>query len=78
MTNRRVIVDREGEIPAADIRVLFEKVIKFTPKFSATTDVTPSTPEGEFRGYVDDITNAMWIGFAIGIRLMDRFERGGA
>jgi len=64
-----------GVRPAEQMRALFEKSIRSTPVFARNYTLGASMVSGEFRHYTNPETEAMWIGFAIGMRCADRLDR---
>lgn len=71
------ITDRPGVIPVAAIRECFERAMTETthPSFPQV-DITPfpCVPADEFEGYKSDETDAMWVGFALGMRCYERLQ----
>jgi hypothetical protein len=64
-----------GARPTEEMRALFEKSITQTEVFARTTSLAPMLVNGQFHHYMDPDTDAMWIGFAIGMRCADRLAR---
>lgn len=70
-----VITDGEGKMPVAEMRELFERVVLTTEKFRAALSLSCTTENGRFYGYIDETTDRMWFGFAVGMRMAERLRR---
>lgn len=69
---------REGKLPSITaMRRLFEKAIRDTPQFRDSTPLGIMEVNGVFHAYMDPDTDTMWLGFAIGLRMAQRFADGG-
>ena len=68
------IEDRPGCMPKWVIRKLFEHSIQSTPAFAGTTPLGVVTINGNFSHFANPETEKMWLGFALGMRLSERFQ----
>ena len=69
---------RDSSVPSvAKMRELFESSCNNTPALKRNTNTDPLLNMGGFSGYKDTQTDAMWIGFSIGLRCAVRFVDAG-
>jgi hypothetical protein len=69
------IADKPGCITKAEMRRLFERMVQDTPALRDTTSCVGICVNGKFAYYADQDTDAMWRGFALGMRLAERLAR---
>lgn len=70
------IVDRPGARPVAEMRQYFEGAVRKTGVLAKYTSLEAATYEGEFSHYLDRGTDALWAGFALGMRGADQLAAG--
>ena len=71
------IVD-SGKLPTTgQMREWFEAVMRDTATVKKHTKPEPKLNDGQFVGYADPETDAMWVGFAVGQRMAVRFLKAG-
>lgn len=66
------IKDAPGKIPVALMRTYFERLVNDTAVFKANTPLGIMEINGEFSRYMDADTDALWLGFALGMRCAER------
>jgi len=73
-----LIKDGPGKLPVAVMRHYFELVVKNT---STVQKYAPLVAEldgdGNFKRYQDATADAIWIGFALGLRMWERYLMAG-
>ena len=68
------IKDRPGVMSKKLMRQYFEGAVNNTKALKETTPLGALTVNGEFSHYMDGDTDAMWVGFALGMRCAERIE----
>lgn len=66
------ITDRLGVMAAATMRRYFEGAVTQTHALAASVPLDRVAVAGEFREYMRPETQAMWLGFALGMRCAER------
>ncbi len=66
------ITDVPGKISQNDIRIAFEEMVRSEPLITHTTPLGTISINGGFSHYANSITDTMFIGFALGMRRMER------
>lgn len=72
------IVDRDGVVPTALMRDLFEGAVRSTAAFRDNTPLGEVKINGAFSHYADPDTDTLWLGFALGIRCAERITKAKA
>ena len=69
------ITDKPVCISVETMRTHFESVIKGAPALAGNTPLGAMTVNGQFSHYSDPDTDTMWLGFALGMRCMERVAK---
>ena len=67
--------DREGAMPKAGMRKLFEASVRQTPALARHYPLDIAEVDGVFDHYVNDDTDRLWVGFALGLRCAERLSK---
>ncbi len=71
------IADKPGAIPSAQIRECFERVVRETKSLADNTPLGTMVINGVFSHYMDQDTDTMFLGFALGMRCHERMVIAG-
>jgi hypothetical protein len=71
------IKDRPGAISSQLMRRYFEEAVRQTAALAAHVPLDRVVKDGEFTEYMHPETQAMWVGFAIGMRCAERLSNAG-
>lgn len=66
------IVDSPGKISQDDIRTAFKEMVRSEPLITHTTPLGTVVINGGFSHYANSVTDTLYLGFAIGMRRMER------
>lgn len=69
------MTDGKEKIPVEKMRRLFEASVKNTPALAKQVKLEPITSGEQFRGYIDAEADALWLGFALGLRCGQRIHK---
>lgn len=70
------IKDRAGTISKAEMQRMFEKAVSDTPALKATAEIDSAVmTDGVIDYYADEKTNALWAGWALGMRCAERLSK---
>jgi hypothetical protein len=64
--------DGPGKMPIGRMQNLFERSVNDTPALQQKVSLLIVTENGEFSHYADPHTDALWVGFALGLRCAER------
>lgn len=71
------VKDKPGCISKDLMRKYFEGAITQTAVLRANTPLGTITANGKFSHYANSETDAMWLGFALGMRCCERIAKAG-
>lgn len=66
--------DRPGVISIERAQNLFERSVNNTPPLNRKVSLILVMEDGRFSHYADPHTDALWLGFAIGLRCAERLQ----
>lgn len=70
------IKDRDGTISKAEMQRMFEQAVRDTPALKATAEIGSAVmTDGVIDYYADEKTNALWAGWALGMRCAERLSK---
>lgn len=69
------VKDKPSSISVETMRAYFEGLVKDTPAFAKNTPLGMVTINDRFSHYADHETDALWLGFAMGMRCAERVEK---
>ena len=58
-----------------EIRALFEATVKGSKRLVKSTPLGTMEINGAFHHYMDPDTDTMWLGFALGVKAIERLEK---
>lgn len=73
---RMVIQESTGFMSVQDLRDGFEHLVTHTAALK-DSQLTPVMKETSFKGYANPVTHMLWLGFALGVRLRERYYKAG-
>jgi len=71
---RIVIKENPGFIPVPELRKAFEQMCRSTTLMQEKP-LAAVMKEGKFNGYANPVTDLIWVGFAFGARLQEKFNQ---
>jgi hypothetical protein len=68
------IQDAAGFLPVSDLRNAFENMVRNT-ELLKDRSLKPIPENNGFSGYANPVTDQLWLGFALGCRYQERYQK---